>query len=243
MSFEYYLFLSAITLFAAFVQGLSGFGFTLVMMSFVTIFLPVDESAVIVTILVMPLVFVNLIMLRKHVNFKRVLPVLITMLIGLPIGILGLVRLSEGVLLLSLGVFVIITVVINEITVRGKTRNLGVPAAAAAGLLSGMFGGAFAVSGPPIALYFTMTVEEKRELKASMLFIMMVQIALRLMILILAGLAGPDLAKTCLILAVPLAAGAFAGLGLFNRAPSALIRRIVQILLVVSSTLLIIRAV
>jgi len=243
MSFQQYLILSGITLFAAFVQSFSGFGFSLVAISFFTFFLPIDESAVIATMLLLPIIVTSLFTVRAHIRFRNSLPVLLTMLIGLPIGILALVRLGEQILLLGLGVFVLLTVTVNELTVKGKTRKPSLPLGAAAGLLSGMFGGAFSVSGPPVALYFSITIEEKRELKANLLFILLVQVVLRLVIFFAAGVAEADMIKICLVLAVPLAAGGFAGMKLFNRVPSVAIRRVVQVLLVASSVSLILRSI
>lgn len=243
MEIQQILILSGITLFASFVMSLSGFGFNLISMGFFTLFLAVREANVLVTFLMLPIIMVNLIILRKDIRLKSVLPVLIAAVAGLPIGVWGLVRLNERVLLVGLGAIILAAIVVNEITARGKARKPNIPAGIVAGLIGGLFGGAYAATGPPVVFYFSATMENKRELKAALLLVFFAQGFIRLIILAAGGIVSAGLAKSGLILLTPMVIGTVAGIILFNHVSSVWMRRIIQVILSISAVTLIIRAV
>ncbi len=118
-------------------MSLSGFGFNLISMGFFTLFLPVREATVLVSLLLLPVIAVNLFILRRDIRFKKTVPVLAAAIVGLPFGVWGLVRLNERVLLIGLGAIILAAIVVNEITARGKARKPNLPAGVSAGLLGG----------------------------------------------------------------------------------------------------------
>jgi hypothetical protein len=86
-------------------------------------------------------------------------------------------------------------------------------------------------------------MENKRELKVSLLLVFFVLGILRLIMLFTGGVATTGLAKIGLILLTPLAIGTVFGIVLFNRVSSVWMRRIIQLILAVSAGTLIVRAV
>ena len=242
MSVELILVLSAVTLFASLVIGLTGMGFGIVAMGFFPLFMPISESNVIVSILAVPVILVNFITIRKHNQLKILLPLLITTLACVPIGVWGLVRLNERVLLIGLGAIILLSLVASQIAFRGGIRKPSVPLAVTAGVLSGTFGGAYSISGPPAALYLTAVLTEKKELKASLLFVFLVQIIFRLILLFARGIGTGTNLKMAAILMVPVVLGYLISIPLFSRIPAVWIRRLTQGMLAVSSVMLIIRA-
>jgi uncharacterized protein len=137
MDIQHLLILSGITLFSSFVMSLSGFGFNLISMAFFTLFLPVREANVLVSLLMLPVIAVNLFILRRDIRFNKIAPVLAAAIVGLPAGVWGLVRLNERVLLIGLGAIILAAIVVNQITARGKARKPTLPAGIAAGLVGG----------------------------------------------------------------------------------------------------------
>lgn len=237
------LILVAVTLFASFAVTLSGFGFALVSMSVYPNILPVASSNALASILGLVVILFNLITLWKYIDFKFLLPVMVAAALGTPVGAFLLIKLNEQVLRIALGTIILISLALNEITHGKAVKKPSLPLGIIAGFVSGAFGGAYSISGPPVTLYFSNVIEEKKVLKANLLFYFSVIIVARLPILAAQGVITTALAKTALILTIPLAVGLGAGLVLFRFLPSRWMRRIVQALLAVSSIVLIARAV
>lgn len=243
MSLETLLPLSCVAFFASLVIGLTGMGFGIVAMGFFPLFLPVAESNVIVSLLSIPVILANLVGIRRHIQFRMLLPVLVTTLVFVPIGVWGLVRLNERVLLIGLGALIFVSLIVSQIATHGHTRSPSLPLAVLAGALSGTFGGAYSISGPPVALYLTTILADKRDLKASLLFHFLIQIIFRLALFTAGGVATAVHVKTALVLLIPVGLGFATGVPLFNRIPSLWMRRLTQGMLAISSIVLIIRAV
>ena len=234
--------LAAIAFFASFAIAMSGFGFALVSMAGFPNFMTVLESSAVATVLGLLVIIVNLIPLRRQIRFRLLVPVLISAVASLPVGIFFLVRLNEQVLRIGLGVVILLTLLATWLSRKQTIRKPSTWIGVAAGVVSGAFGGAYSVSGPPVALYLAGVIEDKRELKASLLFYFAIIVGMRVPFLAFAGVFTPALLRTCLVLLAPLAVGLVAGTFAFGRLSSAVVRLVLQILLAVSAVLLILRA-
>jgi uncharacterized membrane protein YfcA len=228
---------------AALVMSVSGFGFGLVSMGFYPLFMPLQHANVIVSALGIPMVVVNLVSIRHRVNFKVLWPILIGAAVGVPAGIWGLVRIPENVLLIGLGALILVTLLTLELAAKGRSWKPSLPGAGAAGLVGGAFGGAYSISGPPVILYLTTIFEDKNELKANLLAYFLIQIGFRFILLAAGGIVTLELLKMALFLLLPTAVGMVIGTIIFKRISSPTMRRIAQVLLAVSSIVLIVRAV
>ena len=235
--------LIGITFFASFAITLSGFGFALVSMSVYPNFMSVATANGLASMLGLLIILINLTTLWKHIDFKLLMPVLISAALGVPVGAFLLIKLDEQILRIALGVIILLSLTLNEISGRGKVRKPSARLGIVAGFVSGAFGGAYSISGPPVTLYFSTVIEEKLTLKANLLFYFAVVVILRLPILALQKVITVSLLKTSLVLAAPLLVGLAAGLVSFRFLPSRWMRRVTQILLVVSSIILIVRAI
>ncbi len=242
MDFSHIAVLGTITLLSATIMSLAGFGFGLVSMGFFPLFMPLVDANVLASLLVVPVILMNLIPIFRHLKLKTLLPIVVGTVAGTPVGIWGLVHLNERVLLIGLGAVILIALAINELSAKGRARKPSIPVAFGVGLLGGAFGGAYSISGPPITLYLTSVLDGKNELKANLLLYFLLQIGFRFVFLTAGGIATFDHVKTAALLVLPLAAGIGIGMALFNRVSSKATRRITQGLLVFSSVMLIIRA-
>jgi uncharacterized protein len=234
--------LSAVTMAAATVMSLAGFGFGLVSMAFFPLFMPLIDANIMASLLAVPVILMNLIPLRRYLRLRTLLPIVIGTVVGTPVGIWGLVRLEERMLLIGLGVVILVALVVGEIAAKGKAREPSTPIALGAGLLGGAFGGAYSISGPPVTLYLTSVLDGKQELKANLLLYFLLQIGFRFALLVSGGMATFGHVKTAALLVLPLFGGIGIGMALFNRVSSRAMRRITQGLLVFSSAMLIIKA-
>ncbi len=150
------LLLGAVILLAAFVQGVIGFAFGMVLMSVLPRFLPVPAAVATTAtcgLLVSGLVFWRY---RRHVLWREVGPQLLGAALGLPLGVLALKHLDADLSVRILGGSLVLYVLGSVWPRRGgteETRPVTRAWAAPAGFVGGALGGAFATGGPPVIAY------------------------------------------------------------------------------------------
>ena len=235
--------LSLITFAASLVTGISGFGFALVTMGLFPLVITVKEANMLVSVLALPVIIVNIVPGLKSIKPRELVPVMASIAVGLPLGIFFLVKLDERTLLICLGAVILAALLSGILFPRRKLKKPPGWVAAAAGLVSGAFGGAYGVSGPPITLYFSRFVEEKLEFKTNLLACFLFVSIVRIIYFTYSGMVTGETLGTVLVLLIPLAAGTVSGALLFKRIPSKWVLRIVRSLLAISSVLLIGRAI
>lgn len=233
--------IASVTAFASFAIGITGFGFGLITMSVYPNFMPVPESAALVAVLGLGIIVVNLYPIRTHIRFDILWPLLVSAVAGVPVGVLVLVRFSEVVLRIGLGSLILVTLLFDVLRPKHIERKPNYAVAVVAGVVSGAFGGAFSVSGPPVVLYLSAIIRHKYELKASLLAYFFAIAILRLPFLVAGGILSVQLFRIALIVLVPLAGGLAVGMIVFRRMNEKLVRTVVRVFLAVSAILLIIR--
>jgi uncharacterized membrane protein YfcA len=138
--------------FAVFTQTVTGFGSGLVAMAFLPGILDVRTAAPLVILVTSTLELILLIHLRANFRIRSVWRLMITTLLGIPLGVWGLRGLNAHFLLTALGV--VIAGYALYAFFEFKLPTLEHPAwAFLAGFLSGLLGGAYSVSGPPAIIY------------------------------------------------------------------------------------------
>ena len=137
---------------AVFTQSLTGFGSGLVAMAFLPALLGVQTAVPLVILVTASLEMILLIRQRAHFNFKAVWRMMLTALLGIPLGVWALGGLGERALLLVLGVVMAGYALYALLNLR--LPRLEHPAwAYLAGFLAGILGGAYGVAGPPAIIY------------------------------------------------------------------------------------------
>ena len=101
------LFLLLFVAIAGLVQGTVGFGFGLVAMSTLPLFIDVKEAVPTVGLLCLVSNSLLCWRLRHHMERKKILPLLIGCLIGVPVGVTLFTSLDTDILLMILGVALI----------------------------------------------------------------------------------------------------------------------------------------
>jgi uncharacterized protein len=138
---------------AAIVRGYSGFGFSLLAITALTLMLPplqvipaIFMLEIVASLRLLPEVW-------RQVHWRSLLPLLIGCIIATPVGIWFLANLPAAPMKISLGIFVLACTVLLW---RGYAlqRMPGRMASAAAGAASGLANGAFGIGGPPVILFY-----------------------------------------------------------------------------------------
>jgi len=147
------LLFAALTLFlGAFTQSLTGFGSALVAMALLPALLGLETAAPLVAATGLALETMMTLRYRQHLRLDAIWRVLVASLAAAPLGVLLLPLVDERIALLVLGIIIVGYALYALVGFRLPT--LAHPAWAwTAGILSGLLGGEYNTSGPPVILY------------------------------------------------------------------------------------------
>lgn len=147
-----------LVLFAAvFTQSLSGFGSALVAMSLLPALIGLHVATPLVALVGGTLEVFLLLRYREALNLNAIWQLVSGSLLGIPLGIIFLGRVDEGVMLPLLGAVIAgyaLYALLTEFSARVNLPSLAHPVwAVSAGFLAGLLGGAYNTAGPPVILY------------------------------------------------------------------------------------------
>ncbi|MGB8992237.1 MAG: sulfite exporter TauE/SafE family protein [Desulfobaccales bacterium] len=164
--YEYFL-LCLIIAFAGFTQGFSGFGAVLVSLPCLTLLLPIKTVVPLVNLMSCCINLILIIQLRRHLQWPKILPLLLASLPGIPLGVYFLKTVAPWKLELLLGAVLISFPFYSRYT-RTSARSLHQGWAYLAGFCSGCLGGSLGTNGPPIIIYTALQPWDKDEMKATL---------------------------------------------------------------------------
>ena len=160
---------SAAIFLAAIVRGFSGFGFSLLSITAISLILPVAQ--------IVPSIFlleiaasINLIPgIWREIHWRSLTWLMVGYVIGLPLGGYALIHAPEAPAQIVLGIFVIGTAILM---LRGfhLEKTPGTAASTATGAASGVLNGAFGIGGPPVVLFYFSTPGAAAIGRASIIF-------------------------------------------------------------------------
>jgi uncharacterized membrane protein YfcA len=157
--------LAAIVLAAGFLQSLTGFGFALIALPLLGLFLPLKTIIPLVCLLGCCVSLMLSLQLRASIKFRRIAALYAATIPGIPLGVYILARIPAEVLGLILG-GVMILFTSYQLLIRPVQHPLGTACTIAAGFLSGVLGGSISAGGPPIIVYSAMQPWSKDQAKA-----------------------------------------------------------------------------
>jgi uncharacterized protein len=156
--------LASATLLATVVQTLAGFGFALLMMPIVTLFLGLHVAAPLVALTALTLYAWNTLRYHAALNLREIWPLAGAAIAGVPVGIWAVARASEALVKGILG-WLLIAYAVQGL-LRPRERKCSSAWAPLAGFLAGCLGGAYNTSGPPLAVYGALRGWSKTEFRA-----------------------------------------------------------------------------
>ncbi|MCF7858853.1 MAG: sulfite exporter TauE/SafE family protein [Candidatus Cloacimonetes bacterium] len=140
--------------FSAILQGLTGFGFSILAVPLITLLISPKTA---VPILLLYSIIINLAVLyntRNSVSIKNIWPFLLTGVIAMPFGTYLLVALEEAILKILIGVIILIFGFLLLMGFRKQFTKEKL-AMLPIGFLSGILGGSISVSGPPLIIFLS----------------------------------------------------------------------------------------
>ena len=223
-----------------FVQGLTGFAFGLTALAF---WAWVLEPRIAGPLVVLGSLLGNMFSLhraRGGFEMKRIAPLLVGGLIGVPLGVLLLRHLNADVFKLGVGILIVIYCPVVLLSHRlPALARLGRTSDVVAGVASGVMSGLSGLGGSISTLWCTLRGWDRDALRATFQsFNFMVQIA-TFIVYVFSGVLSAELWRTFAIVGPVLVVPAFLGGRLYGHFSDVMFRRVVLTLLTVSGVVLI----
>jgi len=245
---------SIICFVAATIVGFSGFGFALIAVPILTLFLDIQF----VVPLVLFLAFFSVLVLSANkLHFFKDSKTIITfiailagMILGITKGAQLLASSDTAILKKILG----IVVILFALHILSRTREKRIPkqlrghgflinacVAPLVGILSGLGGGLFGTSGPPLVIYIDHFAEDKSAFRAQLLILFVLHDIFRTYVYIREGLLNVEVLKFALWLLPAVCLGLFLGSKMHFQVSEKTFGRAIAAMLLVSGLLLIAR--
>lgn len=152
MEFNILLFGLVVFLLSGMLQGLSGFGFSILAVPLITLIIPPKTA---VPILLLYSIIINLVVLystRKSIDLKKIWILLLSGIAGLPFGAYLLIVLDAGILKIFIGGMIIVFGLLLLMGYHREFKHEKI-AMIPIGLVSGLLSGSISISGPPIIIF------------------------------------------------------------------------------------------
>lgn len=220
---------------AAFVQSVAGFGFGLVAIAFLPLFLPLSLAIPLVLLMSFLSNLVMWIYHRASFELSYVVRLMVSALLMIPIGLVGLQYLTEETTRKVLGEVVVLYVA-YDIT-RLVFPALQMPLLSSPrwaylfGGTAGLLTGAFTTPGPPLVLYANSKGWSPEEFKGNLPAVYVVAIAFTLCGHFAEGHLTPELARIAFYCLPMFSVGVCVGILLSQKIDVVVFKRIVLVLL------------
>jgi hypothetical protein len=159
----------AIAFLAATCQSLTAFGFALVMVPLLSLAWEVKPaivtSTVLGTLILLPLLYE----VRGHIRPRRVVPLFLGSLVGIPLGLLVLQWMDASSLEVMVAVVVIVAALLIYLSPQVPFKRSVPPLSFLVGGLSGALRAATSMGGPPVVLYILTFERDVERFRATLL--------------------------------------------------------------------------
>lgn len=226
-------------LLAGIVRGYSGFGFAMIAVLSLSLFLPPVEVVPAILILEVAASFWLLPRVWKEVDWRSLTWILLGVLVGTPLGVYLLATVSALHMRVSISLAVIV-VVISLWLGFGFKKMPGRVVMSLIGLVSGVLNGGAAIGGPPVVIFYFSSPTAVSVGRASLIALFLATDVIALGNCLAQGLVRSNTALLTAIFLVPLVIGVTLGSRAFIKTDEKTFRlRILQLLLVLSAASLV----
>lgn len=221
---------------AAFIRGTTGFGLSLVFTPFLILIM--EPKAVIPVNLILASIS-NIMVLAscfRSVKIRRLLPMTVSSLLGVPIGVFIITVISAALLKVLIGAITIFFAILLLFKLTPHFANER-RASGIAGLLCGILTTSTSLGGPPVVLFMHTQSWPKQEIYPSLSAFFLISTGASLTGLFISGMVTADVLLTAASLAPGLAIGVFLGMLAFKRVDERYFR-VLSVVVVVGTGLL-----
>ncbi len=222
-----------VALLASLAQGVTAFGFALISVPFLVLVLDVKDTVVVVSLLALASEILLAFRVWSDVHWRTVGTLMVGSWLGMPLGLLVLLRVPEDGLRLVVGLAAVTMAGALaaglRITARGLRTEVGV------GALSGILATSTSMSGPPIVSYLVGRGHERDEFRGVMALYLLAGSIVTVVIFFAAGVVTRDAVLLALVGLPAVLIGNTSGNWLASRIDAAIFRRIVIALLMATA--------
>ncbi len=225
-----------ITLLSGVVQGTFGFGFGLISIPLLSLFLPAKD---VVPAMLLHGTLLNIMVItecRKDVRIGRLWPLFVAGVLGVPLGTWLLRIIDPSHLRIFVGIFVILSAGLLATGFRAHIKREGL-ALWPIGIFSGILNGAITMSGPPVVLFLTNQRTPARHFRASLIAYFLLLNTFTVPAYIVGGLLTGEASLLSLKLMVGTVLGTLVGIFLSKRIKEKLFRYIALAIVGISGLL------
>jgi uncharacterized membrane protein YfcA len=221
------------------VKGLTGFGFALTAVATLVLVAP-PSSVVPVVLLMNSLMNLSLVFsVRREIQIRRMLPLIIASVAGLPFGTYILVVADAEVLRIVIGLLILLfaTALLLGFRIAVKRERLG---SGVVGAASGILSGSVSIAGPPVVLFLSGLGIEKRTFRANLVaYFLCINLA-AIPLYYAGGLLTARVFRMFALLLPALVLGGLTGVKLVNRVSEKTFRRVTLAIVMVAALMAII---
>ncbi len=225
-----------VVLLAGLTQGLTGFGYALVAVPLLIIFLP---PKTVVPLVLIHCAFTNTLVLLdawRWVDLKRIWPLMLAGIAGMPLGTYLLVALPVDTLKVFMGSVIALSALAMLLGWKHEIRNERL-ACAPVGVASGLLSGSTGMSGPPVVLFLANQGMGKQVFRANLVAYFLVLNLATIPTHVVAGLVTRTVIADAALLLPALFAGTFVGIRLVRRVEEAMFRRVTLAIVILAGLL------
>jgi uncharacterized membrane protein YfcA len=225
------IFTIVITL-ACFVQAVAGFGLPMIAMPILAALFGIRTAAPLMAIIIFSLQLIMIARYRTALNIRTVARISFAAVLGIPIGVLFLSRISETITVTMLGIILVLYAIYSLLKLRPP--ELTNPNwSYFFGFLGGMGGGAYNMAAPPMILYADTQRWEPRLFKGNLQGYFLIIGIVAILTHTLSGNVTADVLQNSLIALPFVLLGAAAGFYLDRFINAVVFRKIVSGLLLI----------
>ncbi|EOC99586.1 sulfite exporter TauE/SafE family protein [Caldisalinibacter kiritimatiensis] len=156
-----------VILLAGMVQGLTSFGFSLLSVPILSIFLPLKIIVPVLIVLSFALNSVIFYKVKEYVKLRKIVYLVVFGILATPLGTYLLLFIDEKLLQIGVGVIVTFTAVMfwlgYKVTIKNEKISLSL-----VGIMSGLLNGSVSLSGPPVIVFLTNQGVKKQVFRANL---------------------------------------------------------------------------
>lgn len=214
---------------AGFVQGALGFGFGMMSMALLPLFITVKEATPLVVLFTLPIVLFVFCAHWRYFRWRDGWLLVVGTCIGIPLGVYLLAIAPADVMLRLLGIILLLFAVQELWTSWKGTAKLrlakwtGLPI----GILSGMLSGAFSSGGPPLVAYIYSKPWNKERTIAMLQLLFTIGAVMRTGVMFQGGFFTAPVMKIALWAVLPVMLTTFAGTRVLKNVPMERMRAVV----------------
>ncbi len=215
---------------SAFIQGFSGFAFSLVLIPLLGYFYGFRDVIVLNLIFSFMLNLSVFIKIRKHAKLKELIILIVFAIVFTIVGARFVGGINETALKIILGILLIISSIINLLKIKVKIKNYQ-KYYPYVGSVTGFLNGISGISGPPLIVFFSNIKMDKLTYKATFNSIFLSLNVIGIISYYMFGYIDFDIVKISGMYGIFVILGAYAGLFLSHRVSEKNFKTIVTIVI------------